>query len=74
MIIIEWTIKSISDSKTLIVERDRKVAHEKYKKTFVISKKFAAHCEDTSKLSLWDKVSIIPCKPMSKTKKWIIKQ
>jgi ribosomal protein S17 len=31
------------------------------------------HTEDSSKFALWDKVSIIPCAPISKTKKWIIK-
>ena len=74
MIIIEWTISSISNLKTMIVVNDRKVAHTKYKKTFIISKRYAVHSEDTSKFSLWDKVSIVSCKPISKTKKWIIKQ
>ena len=73
MIVIEWTIASISDSKTVIVENHRRVAHEKYKKTFVKSKRFTAHTNDSSKFSLWDKVSIVACAPMSKTKKWIIK-
>lgn len=73
MIVIEWTIASISDPKTLIVENHRKVAHKKYKKTFVISKRFAVHTEDSSKFSLWDKVWFVACAPKSKTKKWIIK-
>jgi len=73
MITIEWTIVSISDEKTIIVENHRRVAHEKYIKSLVKSKRFAVHTEDSSKFSLWDKVSIIPCAPKSKTKKWIIK-
>ena len=73
MIVIEWTIASISDSKTVIVENHRRVAHGKYKKSFVKSKRYATHTEDSSKFSLWDKVSIVACAPKSKTKKWIIK-
>ncbi|MCD5382980.1 mitochondrial small ribosomal subunit protein uS17m [Candidatus Gracilibacteria bacterium] len=73
MIVISGTIVSISDAKTMIVENTRRVAHEKYLKSFVKSKRFAVHTEDSSKFSLGDKVSIIPCAPKSKTKKWIIK-
>ena len=73
MIVINWKIVSISDWKTVRVERSRRIAHKKYIKSFVKSKKFAVHTEDSSKFSIWDEVSIIPCAPKSKTKKWIIK-
>ena len=73
MIVINWEIVSISDQKTIIVENHRRIAHKKYIKSFVKSKKFAVHTEDSSKFSLWDKVTIMPCAPISKTKKWIIK-
>jgi len=73
MIVINWEIVSISDAKTVIVENHRRVAHEKYLKSFVKSKRFAVHSEDTSKYSVWEKVSIVACAPKSKTKKWIIK-
>lgn len=73
MKIINWNVVSVSDKKTLIVENHRRVAHEKYIKSLVKSKRFAVHTEDSSKYSLWDKVSIVPCAPRSKTKKWIIK-
>lgn len=74
MITIEWTIVSISSEKTMIIENQRRVAHKIYKKTFLKSKKFSVHTEDSSKYALWDKVVIIPCAPKSKTKKWIIKK
>ena len=73
MITINWKIVSISDAKTMIVENERRVAHKKYLKSFVKSTRFAVHTEDSSKFSLNDKVTIIPCAPKSKTKKWIIK-
>jgi ribosomal protein S17 len=36
----------------MIVENTRRVAHKKYKKSFVKSKKYAVHTEDSSKFAL----------------------
>lgn len=57
--------------KTLIVREDRHVAHPKYKKAFLKSKKFYVHVEDDSKFNEWEKVAIVASRPFSKLKRWI---
>ena len=41
--------------------------HSKYHKRFKTKKKYAVACEDSAKFSIGDKVTIEPCKPVSKT-------
>lgn len=44
--------------------------HPKYKKRYQVSKKFYAHCEDSSKYNIGDEVTISETRPMSKLKRW----
>jgi len=57
-------------TKTLVVKVTRDKLHPKYKKRFQVSKKFYAHCEDTSKHPEGSTVTISETRPTSKLKRW----
>lgn len=48
--------------------------HPKYKKRYQVSKKFYAHCDDSSKFNEGDKVTIAETRPLSKLKRWKVVQ
>lgn len=66
-----WVIVSARQAKTLIVREDRHVSHPKYKKRFLVSKKFYVHVEDSSSFNEWDSITIVASRPFSKLKRWI---
>lgn len=66
-------VSSTKMDKTIVVNVDRYVTHKKYKKRFKITKKFYAH-DEKGKAGLGDIVVIEEAKPMSKTKKWALKE
>jgi small subunit ribosomal protein S17 len=55
---------------TLVVNVQSYKTHPKYKKRFMVSKKFYAHCEDSTKFNIGDSVTIMETKPISKLKRW----
>jgi small subunit ribosomal protein S17 len=57
-------------TKTLVVMVTTDKLHPKYKKRFQVSKKFYAHCEDSSKIPEGTKVTISETRPLSKMKRW----
>ena len=65
-------ITSNKMNKTLVVSVQRYVSDSKYKKRFMISKKFYAHCEDSSKYAVGDEVTIQESRPLSKLKRWTV--
>lgn len=56
-------------AKTIVVKIDRKVSHPKYKKSFIVSKKYKVH-DENKKYKVGDTVTFVGCRPMSKDKKW----
>ncbi len=63
----EGEVVSAKGDKTLsVLVRTRKM-HEKYKKQYWISKKYAVH-DEKERAGLGDIVSFIQCRPISKTK------
>ena len=64
------TIKSNKMQNTLVVSVQSYKTHPKYKKRFMVSKKFYAHCEDSTKFNIGDSVTIEETKPISKLKRW----
>jgi len=68
---MQWVVVSDKMDKTRIVRVSLVKNHDLYKKRFVVYKKFVAH-DETNETKIWDVVSIIPTKPMSKTKRWLI--
>jgi small subunit ribosomal protein S17 len=57
-------------TKTLVVKVTMDKLHPKYKKRYQVSKKFYAHCEDSSKFPEGSKVTIEETRPLSKLKRW----
>ncbi len=69
----EFTGKVISAAmqKTITVQVDRTKIHPKYKKQYVVSKKYHVHDEHgTHKVG--DVVTFTQCRPLSKTKCWLV--
>lgn len=65
----EGEVVGCKADKTISVLVKTKKMHPKYKKQYVVSRKFAIHDEkNLAKES--DKVLFEECRPMSKTKKW----
>lgn len=56
--------------KTIVVTVTTDKLHPKYKKRFKVSKKFYAHCEDSSKYPEGSLVTICETRPLSKLKRW----
>ena len=69
--ILQGTVVSDVNDKTIVVNVDRRVRHPLYKKTITRSSKFHAHDENNS-AKIGDKVKIIECTPISKKKTWTV--
>lgn len=65
-----WEVVSTKMSKTLTVKVDAVKVHPLYNKRYVRSKRYYAHIEDNSEISLWDVVKIRANRPTSKLKRW----
>ncbi|MDD2580732.1 MAG: 30S ribosomal protein S17 [Desulfuromonadaceae bacterium] len=59
--------------KTVVVKVDRLVKHSVYSKYIKRSVKYKVHDEHNSS-KIGDRVQIIECRPMSKDKRWSLKQ
>jgi small subunit ribosomal protein S17 len=55
--------------KTIVVKVDMVKVHPKYKKRYVVSKRYKVHDEKNS-FKEGDLVMFIECRPMSKDKRW----
>ncbi len=66
------SVVSTKMAKTIIVEVTRRVPHPLYKRIINKRKKFYAHDED-GKAQMGDVVRIIECRPLSKLKRWELK-
>lgn len=62
-------VTSDSGDKSITVRVDKQRIHPRYKKVLRRSKKFHAH-DERNDANAGDKVRIIACRPMSKTKTW----
>ena len=67
--VLQGTVVSDVNEKTVIVRVDRRVSHPLYKKTIRRSKKYAAH-DETNQCKEGDAVRIEECRPISKRKTW----
>ena len=66
--------KVVSDKmdKTIVVAVRNSSADEKYRKIIVRTKKFKAH-DEKNESKIGDVVEIVENKPISKTKRWMLK-
>ena len=67
--------KVVSDKmdKTIVVAVENKRLHPRYKKLVLKTRKFKAH-DESNQCKIGDVVEIIEHTPMSKTKKWMLKE
>ena len=67
--VLQGTVVSDVNDKTVIVKVERRIMHPVYKKYITRSKRYAAHdAENVCKVG--DVVRIQECRPLSKTKRW----
>lgn len=69
--ILQGVVVSDKNTKTIVVEVERRYTHPLFKKTVRRSKKFHAHDEDDT-FKVGDVVRIQESKPISKNKRWIV--
>jgi len=69
--ILEGNVVSDKTDKTVTVLVERRFMHPVYKKYVKRTDKYAAH-DAENQYKIGDRVSIIECRPVSKTKKWTV--
>jgi len=67
--VLQGTVVSDKNDKTIIVSVERRVMHPVYKKFIRRSKRYAAHDEGNVH-KIGDVVFIRECRPISKSKRW----
>jgi len=70
---MEGKVLSIIDTSTAVIVIESKIKHPLYGKILKKVKKFIAHVPSGKVLQVGDAVEIAPSRPISKTKKWILK-
>jgi small subunit ribosomal protein S17 len=69
--ILQGTVVSDKNNKTIVVEVERRYTHPLLKKTVRRSKKYHAH-DETNVFKIGDKVQIQESAPISKNKRWVV--
>lgn len=70
--ILKGVVVSAKMDQTVVVKVDRYAQHPKYLKRYLISKKYFAHNHD-NKAKHGDTVVIKESRPLSRLKRWIVK-
>src|SRR6478609_12147684 len=71
--VLTGRVTSAKMEKTIVVEVLRLVQHPKYRRVVRISKKFYAH-DEQRQAKLGDTVRIVSTRPLSKLKRWQLKE
>lgn len=66
-------VVSTKMDKTIVVEVTRRVPHPLYRRIVSRKKKFHAH-DETGDARTGDRVRIVECRPLSKTKTWTLEE
>ncbi len=69
--ILQGTVVSDKNEKTVVVRVERRFTHPLFKKTVRRSKKYKAH-DEANKFKIGDVVSIQESKPISRDKRWVV--
>lgn len=69
--ILQGTVVSNANDKTVTVKVERRFTHPLLKKTVRRSKKYRAH-DEANKYEIGDSVQIEECSPISKNKRWTV--
>ncbi|MCR9257361.1 MAG: 30S ribosomal protein S17 [Alphaproteobacteria bacterium] len=67
--ILQGTVVSDKNDKTIVVSVERRFMHPVYKKFILRTKKYHAHDED-NRCKVGETVRIEECAPISKNKRW----
>lgn len=70
--ILQGTVKSTANDKTVVVEVERRFRHPLYGKFVKQNKKYKAH-DENNEYKVGEVVAIEEHRPFSKTKAWIVK-
>ena len=71
--VLQGVVVSDKNDKTVVVEVERRFTHPLLKKTVRRSKKYHAH-DETNARKIGDKVWIEESRPISRSKRWIVKE
>ena len=69
----EGVVVSTKMQKTAVVKVSRTFSHPRYEKSVIMAKKYYAH-NDLENLKEGDKVRIEETRPLSKLKRWIVRE
>lgn len=69
--ILQGTVVSDKNDKTVVVKVERRYTHPLIKKTVRQSKNYKAH-DESNACKVGDRVSIQESKPISKDKRWVV--
>ena len=67
------TVVSNAMEKTIVVSVDKTVTHPLYHRQMTRSSKFHAH-DEGNECNVGDTVEIVSCRPLSKTKRWRLRE
>lgn len=67
--ILKGLVTSAPGNKTLAVEVTSSKTHPKYHKSYSVKKKYAVH-DEKNEHRVGNVVTFIPCRPLSKRKRW----
>lgn len=69
--VLNGVVVSDKGNKTIVVSVSRRLMHPVYKKYITRTKKYAAH-DEANQACVGDTVEIEECRPISKTKTWML--
>ncbi|MGI9407394.1 MAG: 30S ribosomal protein S17 [Hyphomicrobiaceae bacterium] len=69
--ILQGTVVSDKNDKTVVVRVERRFTHPLYKKVVRRSKRYQAH-DEANACKVGEQVRIIECAPISKNKRWAV--
>ncbi len=69
--VLQGVVVSDKSDKTIVVRVERRFTHPLLRKTVRNSKRYQAH-DDANTHKVGDKVRIVECAPISKTKRWTV--
>lgn len=67
-------VKSVSGDKTIIVVVNAYKNHPKYKKRYLVSKKYHVHNPENKKFEIGEEVTIYETRPLSKLKRFTVEK
>jgi len=68
---IVGTVVSNKMTKSVVVTVERQVRHGRYGKQQRLTSRFMAH-DERSEAKIGDRVALVPARPMSRRKRWVV--